>query len=331
MFEFDYPSLWLLLPAPVLVWWLLPEYRERQASVRVPFFEQLASAAGVRPTPRGVLLKRNFLQWLLAPVCWTLLLAALARPQLVEPPIEQVESMRDLMLAVDLSGSMDTRDMVDPAGEPIQRLDAVKLVLDDFIARREGDRIGVIVFGSQAFLQAPFTDDHDLVRSLLADTRPRMAGPQTMIGDAIGLTVRAFERSEAEDRLLVLLTDGNDTGSKVPLATAAEIAAKAGITVHAIAVGDPASSGEAQMDVAALREVARLTGGQAFRADDREALEGVYRAIDALAPVAVETQSYRPTRPLYHWPLGAVVVLLVGYQLIMASLAALQRLRGQDA
>ena len=322
MFEFDLLWAFVLLPAPLLAWWWLPPHRQRQESVRVPFFEQIAAAAGVTPSRGGVEHHRNLLQWILAPLVWLLMVTALARPQYVEPPIEKTESARDLMLAIDLSGSMVTRDMLDPEGRRIDRLDAVKLVLDDFIARREGDRIGMIVFGSEAFLQAPFTQDHELVRQLLQQTRPRMAGPQTVLGDAIGLSINVFEQSEAEDRLLVLLTDGNDTGSKVPPKKAAEIAAQHGLTIHTVAVGDPASTGEGEMDVETLSEVARVTGGESFRADDRAELETIYRRIDELAPVEVETLSYQPTRPLFHWPLGAAITLVLLYHLAMGLMTA---------
>ena len=258
MFEFDYPWAFAFLVAPFFVWWLLPAYREQQESVRIPLFEQVAAAAGQRPVRGGVLMRRNLLQGIMASLVWILIVTALARPQFVEPPIEKIESARDLMLAVDLSGSMDTTDMVDHDGNPVQRLDAVKLVLDEFISRRNGDRIGIIVFGNQAFLQAPFTLDHDVVRSLLQQTQPRMAGPQTMLGDAIGLTIKVFENSEAKDRVLVLLTDGNDTNSKVPPAKAAEIAADHDITIHTVAMGDPQSTGEAEMDLATLKTIAEI-------------------------------------------------------------------------
>ena len=318
MFEFDLPWAFALLPAPLLVWWLLPAYRERRESLRVPFFESVAAATGGEPRKGGVQARRNLLQWLLAPLSWALIVTSLARPQYVEPPIEKVESARDLMLAVDLSGSMDTLDMFDPEGRRIQRLEAVKLVLDEFITRREGDRLGLVVFGNQAFVQAPFTQDHDLVRKLLAQTGPRMAGPQTMIGDAIGLSIKAFEASEVEDRVLVLLTDGNDTGSRVPPKKAAEIAAQNGLTIHTVAVGDPEAAGEAEMGLETLEAIAEATGGEAFRADDRQQLEAIYRRIDELTPVEIETLSYRPTRPLFHWPLGAVLALLALYQGLMA-------------
>ena len=323
--EFDLLWAFALLPAPVLVWWLLPAFREREESIRVPFFEGLADATGATPSRGGVLLSRNLAQRLLAPLVWVLVIAELARPQLIEPPIERTESARDLMLAVDLSGSMDTRDMFDPDGTRITRLDAVKLVLDDFIARRAGDRLGIIVFGTQAFVQTPFTSDHDLVRALLDQTRPGLPGRQTMIGDALGLTVTTFEQSGAEDRVLVLLTDGNDTGSTIPPRQAAEIVADAGITVHTVAIGDPASAGEAEMNLEILEAIAAATGGAAFQADDRDQLEEVYRRIDALTPEEIETISYRPTRPLFHWPLGAALLLVLTFHAGMALVAGVGR------
>jgi Ca-activated chloride channel family protein len=331
VFEFDHLWAFALLPAPLLVWWLLPAYRERRESVRVPFFEAVAGAAGVEPSRSGVQMRRNVLQGLLAPLAWVLIVTALARPQYVEPPIEKTEPVRDLMLAVDLSGSMDTPDLFDPDGNRIDRLEAVKLVLDEFISRREGDRLGLVVFGNQAFLQAPFTRDHDLVQALLQQTRPRLAGPQTMIGDAIGLTIKTFENSEAEDRVLVLLTDGNDSGSKVTPAKAAEIAGQNDITIHTVAVGDPSSSGEGEMDLETLQAVADTTGGQAFRADDREQLEEIYRRIDALTPIEVETLSHRPTRPLYNWPLGAAVASIMLYHLLMGIWRAVRSIGARHA
>ena len=167
MFELGAPYLLALLPAPLLVWLLLPPYRERQPSVRVPFLEGLARATGTEPREGGLVMQRRALQKVLAPVVWAMLVLAAARPQLVEPPIVKTESARDLMLAIDLSGSMDTRDMFNEAGERVSRLDVTKVVIDDFVARREGDRVGIVIFGTQAFVLSPFTRDHDLVRTLL--------------------------------------------------------------------------------------------------------------------------------------------------------------------
>lgn len=331
MLELDLPWALLALPAPLLVWWLLPPYREQHDAVRVPFFERIASATGVEPSSGGVLLQKSLLQKLLAPLAWTLIVVALARPQLVEPPIEKIESARDLMLAVDLSGSMDTRDMFDVEGARINRLEMVKLVLDDFIEQRRGDRLGVVVFGSQAFVQAPFTRDHDLVRTQLAQVQPGMAGPQTMIGDAIGLTIKLFDASDARDRVLVLLTDGNDTESRVPPNKAAEIAGSKGIVIHTVAVGDPAAAGETALDLEALEAVSGATGGASFSADDRNGLEDIYRRIDALTPEEIVTLSYRPTRPLFHWPLGGAVALVLFYQAAMLARAAFSWMRQRHA
>jgi Ca-activated chloride channel family protein len=256
---------------------------------------------------------------------------AVARPVWVEDPIERVQAARDLMLAVDLSQSMEARDFRDPEGRRLDRLQAVKLVLDDFVARREGDRIGLIVFGGQAFLQVPFTLDHEVCRQLLDETRIGMAGPQTAIGDAIGLSLRAFETSEATEKVLVLLTDGNDTGSKIPPMTAADLAAKQGISVYTVAIGDPEASGEQRVDLQALRDIAEATGGRSFRAEDREGLEAIYRELDALVPVELETLSYRPRRPLFFWPLGLAVLIVFGYHLLMGLRAGVQGLRAHHA
>ena len=329
MFEFDHLWVFALLPLPFLFYALLPVYRERRESVRIPHFESVAQATGSKPGRGGVALRRSTFTVFTGALCWALIVCALAKPQYVEPPINKTEAGRDLMLAIDLSGSMDTSDMFAPDSSQIQRIEAVQLVVDDFIRQRASDRIGVIVFGNQAFVLSPFTTDHELVRTLLAGMRPRMAGPQTMIGDAIGLSIKTFENSQARDRVLILLTDGNDTGSKVPPEKAAEIAALDSIRVHTIAVGDPSSAGEAQMDLAVLEKVAAISNGVAFRADDREGLASVYEQIDAMTPEEIETISYRPTRPLYHYPVGAALIVTLLYHLVQAllSIARQRRLR----
>jgi Ca-activated chloride channel homolog len=318
MYEFQYPLLLFLIPAPILIWLFLPPYRERQASIRIPFFENVAALTGRRPTKGAVILRRNILQRLVAPIAWILMVAALARPVLVEPPIQKIKSGRDLLLAVDLSGSMETRDMEDNSGNVIERLEAVKQVLGDFIARRKGDRIGLIFFGNAPYLQAPFTMDHELVQQLLDEAQVAMAGPQTMIGDAIGLSIKTFETSKAKQKVLVMLTDGNDTNSKVPPNQAAKLAASAGVTIHTIGFGDPRSSGEDLFNEAALKEIARITGGSYLKADNRQALLDAYQKLDEIEPQEFETLSYRPVRPLYFWPLGAAGIMLVLYHFLMA-------------
>jgi Ca-activated chloride channel family protein len=328
MLEFAHLWMFALLPVPLLIWWLVPAYKEPRSAIRVPFFDELVARGGQTPQRGAVVLRRSLIQRVGLPIVWALVVVTLARPQWVEEPITKIQAARDLMLAVDLSGSMEATDFEDADGNRIQRLDAVKGVLDDFMSRREGDRLGLIFFGSDAFLQVPFTQDHDTCRALLDEARVRMAGPQTMIGDAIGLAIKRFEQSEVDNRVLILLTDGNDTGSKIPPARAAEIAAGKGVTIHTVAVGDPETVGEQKLDEAVLKEIARVTDGRFFSANDRGQLEGIYRELDQLEAREFETLSHRPTRPLFHWPLGAAVVLLIGYHAATAALAHLRRRAG---
>jgi len=202
--------------------------------------------------------------------------------------------------------------------------------LDEFLARREGDRVGLIVFGSAPFVQVPFTEDLDACRALLPEMQARMAGPQTMLGDAIGKAINIFENSDLEEQVLILLTDGNDTGSLVPPVKAAEIARDRDITIHVIGMGDPASVGEEKLDIETLEAVAAATGGEFFLALDRVQLEGVYAELDALSTRELQTQSYRPVRELYFWPLGFALVLVVTFHAGMA-LRQVVRLRREKA
>ena len=319
MYELEYPWLLALAPLPLLVWWLLPPYRETQASVRLPFFGQVAQAAGVTPAPGAVVLKTNWLQRVLAPVGWGLLLLALARPQYVEPPIQKIQSGRDLLLALDISQSMESRDFPDPGGEKIPRVDAVKKVVGDFIRRRQGDRIGLIVFGSAAYPQVPLTLDHETCTILLEQTEVGMAGPRTVIGDAVGLAIKEFDRSRVKERVLILLTDGNDTGSRMPPLKAAEIARQKGIVIHTIGIGDPDAKGEDKVDYDTLEKMAAATGGRFFRGDDERQLEEVYSTLDQITPHNFKTMTYRPKRPLFMIPLGIGVMLLFAFYMVMAG------------
>ncbi|MCP4896035.1 MAG: VWA domain-containing protein [bacterium] len=331
MLQIAHPWLALILPLPLLVWWLLPAYRESRFSVRTPFFTELAEQLGVAPSPGSVILQRNIGQRILLPLVWLLVVAALVQPQWVGEPIEKIESARDLMLVLDLSGSMDIADFVDDDGERITRLEAVKDVLQAFVEARETDRLGLIVFGNAAFIQSPFTLDHRVLLELLDETRVGMAGPQTMLGDALGLAVKSFETSEVEQKTVVLLTDGNDTSSKVPPPKAAELCAQRGLTVHVIGVGDPSAAGETPLDIAALQNIADTTGGRFFQADDRQGLEGVSQEIDDIEPLEYETVSFRPTDELYFWPLGGFLVLALAYHLMMAFVVGVGRIQTRSS
>jgi Ca-activated chloride channel homolog len=309
MLEFEWPWALLLIPLPLLVWLLVPPYCDQQTSVHVPFFERIAEATGQTPQPGAVVLRRRAIQMVVAAVVWILIVVALARPQQVGEPVTHEVSARDLILAVDISGSMDQTDFRMAGGKTIRRLDGVKSVLGNFISRRKGDRIALILFGSKAYVQVPFTQDLQTARTLLDQSEVGMAGQQTVIGDAIGLAIKTFESSKAQQKLVILLTDGNDTASRVPPEHAADIARQKGLVIYTIGFGDPNATGEDRVDLATLRQVASVTSGQFFRAEDGTQLEAIYADIDRLAPVKLETLTWRPRIPLYQWPLGTAVVL----------------------
>jgi Ca-activated chloride channel family protein len=325
MLQFDHPWLFLLLLVQPLVWWLSSPYKEQRDSLQIPYLQRLANLTRQTPSKGAVVLRRPRALVFLLPLWWVLIVTALARPIWLADPIEKTESTRDLMLLVDLSGSMETEDFKDPQGKRISRLDAVKMVLGDFIERRKSDRLGLIVFGNEPYLQVPFTRDHEVVRILLGQTKSKMAGPQTAIGDAIGLAIKHFESSKSEHRVVVLLTDGNDTGSKVPPRKAAEIASQRGITVHTVAVGDPTAAGEGKMDIEALQAISKATKGSFSRADDRAQLDTIYRKLDQIEPEKIKTISYRPRYALFQWPVGAVVVTFLAYHLLMAAFSRRRR------
>jgi len=307
--QFAYLWVFALLPLPLLIRWFVPAYREPRLAVRVPFMDRLRRATGREADTRPAVTRRRRLQWAQLILIWVSIVAALARPQWLSDPIVRELPMRDLLVALDLSGSMETRDFTAPDGTAAERLTAAKQVLDGFLERRDGDRVGLIFFGSAAFVQTPFTDDLDVARELLEEAQIRMLGPRTVLGDAIGAAIPLFERSEVDDHVLIVLTDGNDTGSMVPPVRAAEIARDEGVVVYTVAMGDPQAAGEQALDEATLSAIAETTGGQYFHAEDRAALERVYDQLDELNPRQVETSVYRPQNELFHWPLGFAMLL----------------------
>lgn len=321
MLTLAYPWLLLLLPLPALVWWLTPAHREPRQGLVVPFLSRLAEQSGQRPAEGAVIMRGGWVRRGALFILWVCTVLALARPQIIEPAITKNVPVRDLLLAVDLSGSMETTDFKDASGRSVDRLTAVKQVLGDFLARRKGDRVGLIFFGSAPFVQAPFTEDLKVCRELLNETQVRMAGPQTAFGDAIGLALTLFDRSKVKQRVLIALTDGNDTASKVPPPKAAEIARDKGVVIHTVAVGDPRAAGEDALDEDTLKQVAATTGGLYSHASDRGELEAVYKKLDELETRQAQTISHRPRRDVYWWPLavGLIVSILQHLWQLLAS------------
>ena len=320
MLTLAYPWLLLLLPLRLLVRWLVPPHREPRQALVVPFLLRLVEQSRQSPAEGAVVLRGGWLREISLVFAWCCVVLALARLQWIEPPITKEVPVRDLLLAVDLSGSMETKDFKNARGETVDRLTAVKEVLDDFLSRRKGDRVGLIFFGSAPFVQAPFTQDLKVCRQLLDEAQVKMAGPQTALGDALGLAINVFERSPAQDRVLIALTDGNDTASQMPPAKGAQIAKDKGVVIHTISVGDPTAAGEDALDVNTLKAVATTSGGIYAHAADRNQLDEIYHQIDALETRKAETISHRPKRDIYWWPLAvALATTMLQHVLQLAS------------
>ncbi|MGA9408905.1 MAG: VWA domain-containing protein [Roseobacter sp.] len=312
MISFGLPWAFILLPLPLLVWRFLPAHKERVPAIRFPFFRRVVTEAQATAAAGAIVMSRTWFQTLVASFIWLMLVLTIAQPERLGAPIETSKSARDLILAIDISGSMDARDFATPEGVAVQRLAGVRDVVRAFVEGREGDRMALIVFGTKAYLQSPLTEDTATIVELLDQTEVGMAGPHTAIGDALGLSIRTFEASEIKQRLLILLSDGADTASRMSPLNAAEIARGEGVEVHTIAVGDPEATGENRVDTQALEDIASRTGGQSFYAADQVALDEIYARIDELTPRLTETQSYRPRQSLHHLPLLLALFAGVG-------------------
>ncbi|RKZ59223.1 MAG: BatB protein [Gammaproteobacteria bacterium] len=327
MIELEWPLALLFLPLPVLVWYFIPATgTQQQAALRVPFMQDFESLNSTFQKARA-----NILLNILLVICWLLLVLASARPLWVGEQIELPISGRDLMLAVDLSGSMQVEDFR-IKGQAVDRLTATKYVAQDFIRDRQGDRLGLILFGRNAYLQTPLTFDLTTVNTLLMESAIGLAGKETAIGDAIGLAIKRLKDKKDGSRVLILLTDGANTAGEITPLKAAELAANHGLKIYTIGIGADEMVRESffgkqrinpsqDLDEKTLTAIADKTGGQYFRARDTEELAEIYKILDELEPVEVDTQTLRPEKSLYMWPLAIA--------LLLAMLIALIRLTGR--
>ncbi|MEP5763826.1 MAG: VWA domain-containing protein [Halieaceae bacterium] len=326
MIELLWPLALALLPLPWLVWRLWPPAATQAAALRAPFFQTWRQLHEQATPGRS---HSNWLALLLLCITWLALVLALARPTWIGEPVTLPASGRDLLMAVDLSGSMQVQDMMVGQNQ-VTRIDAVKRVLGDFIERRRGDRIGLILFGTNAYVQAPLTFDTNTVQRFLLEAQLGFAGRETAVGDAIGLAVKRLRERPAESRVLILLTDGANNAGEVQPRDAARLAADNDIKIHTIGIGAdkmlvPGLFGSSfgsrtvnpseDLDEDTLRDIARQTGGNYFRARDPAELVNIYQLLDALEPVEQDAESFRPQRSLFHLPLAIAFVssLLLGY------------------
>ena len=322
MIEFLWLPMAYILPLPVLVYLIIPASKKQDAALHVPFYQSASAYYNANQGSRKRYPGRRFLLVL----TWLALVLASTLPQWIGEPVQLPASGRDLMLAVDISGSMGTEDM-HIGNQKTSRLLVVKNVVGDFVERRKGDRLGLILFGTKAYLQTPLTFDRNTVRSLLTETPLGIAGGKTAIGDAIGLAIKRLHLRPAESRILILLTDGQNNVGEVTPIQAAQIAAKEGVKIYTIGFGadelivpgllfsrtiNPSS----ELDVKTLTQIAEITGGIFQRARNSGELAAIYEELDRLEPIEQDLETYRPIRSLFYWPLA--FALLVSFLITLS-------------
>lgn len=325
-----WPYAFAALPLPLFMGWLLPRTAgEPRTALRIPFFAAVKTESAMH-TRRS----KGRLIWVT--LAWILLISAAGRPQFLGEPLHLPVSGRDLLLSVDISGSMQTKDMF-LGKQQSDRLTAVKAVAGEFIQRRGGDRLGLILFGQQAYLQTPLTFDRKTVRTLLYEAAIGLAGKETAIGDAIGLAIKHLRDQPQENRVVILLTDGANTAGTIDPLKAADLAAQEGVRIYTIGVGADEIlvqslfglqriNPSVDLDEETLGTIAAKTGGEYFRALDTENLERIYQLLDELEPVTVAEETFRPIKELYAWPLTAALAITVGLALLAIRLPERQRL-----
>ncbi|OUR61990.1 IMP dehydrogenase [Colwellia sp. 39_35_sub15_T18] len=321
MISFAWPWLLLLLPLPLLVYWL-PKKSQNRVSAALIVPEVLSGSTvstAVQDNKKSPLIMLS--------LCWLLSVIALSQPQWLGDAIDIPTEGREMMIAVDLSGSMQIEDM-SLRGSTVNRLDMLKAVLGDFIERRVGDRLGLILFADDAYMQTPMTFDRKTVKQMLDESVLGLVGRKTAIGDAIALAVKRFDAKQKSNKVLLLLTDGQNTAGRISPEQALELAIAKNITIYAIGIGadvmlqqslfgsrriNPSS----ELDEQTLTKLAQQTGGKYFRAKDSQGMEQIYQLLDELEPVEQDQQQMRPLTALFYWPLALALLLSFCYLLII--------------
>jgi len=310
----------IFLPLPWLLRRVLPPIRQVRPMAYIPFVTEW-DADNRGASTRGT----GLLRLILLGLVWLLLLTAAARPAWHGEPVSLPVSGRDLMLAIDISESMGFRDF-GLNGHPVNRLTAIKAVADTFIDKRIGDRIGLILFGTHAYVQTPLTFDRETVKTLLNEAVVGLAGGATAIGDAIALAVKRMQQSHrnisrpANDRVLILLTDGVNTAGNISPGQASDLAVEQRLKIYTIGIGADTmalhsffggqrANLSANLDIKGLTAIAERTGGRFFHAHNTRELNKIYRIIDKLEPVARGREVFRPRHALFMWPLGLSLLL----------------------
>ncbi|MEM8594237.1 MAG: VWA domain-containing protein [Pseudomonadota bacterium] len=316
-FELMWPWVFVLLPLPLLVYFFIPAAKSgNDDALWTPFFDRLSNHHADQASAS----QSNPFMWLLLALIWLTVLLAASRPHMVSDEMQIPSQTRDILLAVDISGSMDEADMR-YQNTAIRRIDLVKQLLGDFIERRQGDRLGLIVFGTKAFLHAPLTFDLKTISQYLDELELGYAGKDTAIGDALGLSIKTLRKRPSEQRILILLTDGSNTAGTIDALEAANMAHADNVKIYTIGIGSDGQSNSvfgqlfnitrgSELDEVSLKEIAKRTNGQYFRAKNSDELESIYQLLDELEPVEHARHSFKLQRSLSHYPLLFAMLLL---------------------
>ncbi|MED7788684.1 VWA domain-containing protein [Francisella sp. 19X1-34] len=318
MINIEYPWFFILVILPLVIYWIIPRAKNNQQSaLKTPFFDQLQSQLGTHSAHDFS--KANYFKYILAAI-WVLLIVSGSGIQWLGKPISMPQSGRALMMAIDLSGSMAIEDMKKPNGKMESRFDLVMRVANQFLDTRKGDRVGLVLFGTRAYLQTPLTFDIPTVKKMLDDSSIALAGPNTAIGDALGLSIKKLESYPNDSKAIILLTDGDNTAGLLQPLQAAAIAKEYGIKIYTIALGGgqmliQTAFGKQLVNTSedlatdTLQKIAKMTGGQYFRAQNSSQLKNIYKDIDKLEPIRLDKTIVRPVTYLYPWSLGLALIL----------------------
>ncbi|OIQ28505.1 MAG: magnesium chelatase [Bacteroidetes bacterium MedPE-SWsnd-G2] len=309
--NFEIANMWVffLIPLPLIIYFLLPPVRQKSSALITPNLAKAAEYTGEKPRTSALVKRKNAVLWLGLILIWIFIIGALSSPRLVAKPEMKVKTSRNFLIAADISFSMAEKDWL-VNNKRSTRWEGVKSVMHEFIKKREGDRMGLILFGSNAYIQAPFTPDLETVDVMLEEADVGMAGQMTNIGKAIVKGISMFENDTIKTKVMLVLTDGVDGGSEILPLDAANLAKKDSVQIYTIGIGDP-SSGNSDLDERTLEEIADMTGGQYFRANDENRLNEIYEELDRLEPIEYEEEEFKPVTLLYHYPLGLALALSI--------------------
>ncbi|MDC0864763.1 VWA domain-containing protein [Rickettsiaceae bacterium] len=324
MFTFAWPWMISLLPIPVIAWYFLPQDRnansDRSPEILFPYVNRIAKAF----SKNQISTTDKFKEWfvILLSLLWFFLVLALMQPQWLDHMEYNRQKGYDIMLAVDISNSMEALDFATKT-QKRSRIDVTKEVVSNFADARKGDRLGLILFGEYAYLQVPMTFDTLAVSKMLNNSATGMAGARTAIGDAIGMAAKEIRGRNDKSRVMILLTDGSDNSSNIPPLEAGKIAKHYDIRIYTIGIGSTdglvpypdqfggAAMVQIDMDEDMLKEISDMTGGQYFKATDKNALENIYKKINELEKIEINEFEYKIQKSLYRYPLGIACLLFL--------------------